>query len=441
MQQQSEDLGPHVNEIARALDARVDPEQIEDELRKYLEYGVALPEAKRAIVRQHGGRLGGGKRKLDALVAGDSKVDAVAKVLAVNTREVTINGEKKNIWYGFLADDTRRLAFTAWKDFNLQPGTFVEIRNAYVRSWRDNLDLNLGEYAGVAPTDERFEVADAPPAPATGRAAGATVSVREVRDGMNSVTLVARVLSLEEKTVNGKEGPRTLRQGTLADTTGRIPFTAWGAQPITAGAVVRIENGWVKSWRGAPQLNFGDNATVTELPATSLPPTSELDKPATATIADLASSGGATGVLVEGVLLDVKPGSGLVFRCTQCSRVLQNRICRVHGKVEGQPDLRVKGVLDDGHAPMTVFLMRGATEKILGKSLDQCQAMAKEAMTTEVVYDEVAKLLVARRLAVQGNVTSDEFGLQMIATDAFFPDAKDVRKEAERLLDELEEVA
>ena len=45
-----------------------------------------------------------------------------AKVLTVNPKEITVKGQPKTIWYGFLADESGRTAYTAWKDFNLQPG-------------------------------------------------------------------------------------------------------------------------------------------------------------------------------------------------------------------------------------------------------------------------------------------------------------------------------
>ena len=44
--QQIENLAPHVNELTRALQNRVDPASLEDELRRYLEYGVPLAQAK-----------------------------------------------------------------------------------------------------------------------------------------------------------------------------------------------------------------------------------------------------------------------------------------------------------------------------------------------------------------------------------------------------------
>lgn len=53
---------------------------------------------------------------------------------------------------------------------------------------------------------------------------------------------------------------------------------------------------------------------------------------------------------IEGALVDMQSGSGLIKRCPDddCTRVLQNGWCSEHGKVEGEFDLRVKGVIDDG---------------------------------------------------------------------------------------------
>ncbi len=41
---------------------------------------------------------------------------------------------------------------------------------------------------------------------------------------------------------------------------------------LAKDAVVKIENAYVKAFRGTPNLNFGENATVTPLAATTLPP-------------------------------------------------------------------------------------------------------------------------------------------------------------------------
>ena len=141
---------------------------------------------------------------------------------------------------------------------------------------------------------------------------------------------------------------------------------------------------------------------------------------------------------VRGVVLDVRETSGLVFRCPEdgCKRVLQGGACMVHGSVEGQPDLRIKGVIDDGTGAISMILGREPTQKLLGKELEQCVEQARERMGTEFVREELIEKLVARPLVVEGNVMSDDFGLTMIGRRAKVLDI-DVKLEAQKLLEEM----
>ncbi|HWH09148.1 MAG TPA: hypothetical protein VNX21_08100 [Candidatus Thermoplasmatota archaeon] len=448
--QQTENLAPHVNEIARALGNKMDPSAIEDELRRYLEYGVPLHQAKRDIVRMHGGSLHVGGKKVADLLPEDRGVELKVKVLTVNPKEITVKGQPKTIWYGYLADESGRAAYTAWKDFNLQPGLVYRLKSVYVKKgFRDGVDVQLGDYSGAEATTEQMEVKDDPATRggAAGGDAGSRIAterkVKELRDGMGSVTLTARVLDAREKVINTVNGQKALVEGELADETGRVAFSAWEPDRLPptfkANAVVTIKGAYVRAFRGVPQLNFGQYATIEVLAPDALPPAEDLQRPAAMTLAELESAGGAQGVQVEGVVLEVKKGSGLIFRCSTegCSRVLQNKECRVHGKQKGTPDLRIKAVLDDGLGAATFFANRQATERILGKSLDECQEMARDAMTTDVVQDELVQKLTARRVLVTGNATSDEFGLQIIASEVTYAPPKDVEAEAERLLARL----
>src|SRR5207244_13202739 len=161
---------------------------------------------------------------------------------------------------------------------------------------------------------------------------------------------------------------KTLVEGEIADATGRVTFSAWEPNALPkefkADAVVKIRNAYVRSFRGVPQLNFGNNSQVEILPATAAPDRQALALPKPFDLAELEAAGGATGALIEGVVLEIKKGSGLIFRCAQegCNRVLQKMECRLHGKQKGVPDLRIKAVLDDGHGAATFFANREATE-------------------------------------------------------------------------------
>jgi replication factor A1 len=117
--------------------------------------------------------------------------------------------------------------------------------------------------------------------------------------------------------------------------------------------------------------------------------------------------------------------------------VVQKGACRLHGKVEGIPDLRVKAVLDDGNSSMTVVLNRVVTENLLGMDLEECVRQAKEAMNTEVIKEFIEERLLARPFEMRGNVLSDEYGLMMIVTESK-PIQYDIRQAAAELLTEVE---
>lgn len=457
--QETQNLAPHVQEIARALHNKMEPEAIEDELRRYLEYGVPLAKAKTDIVRMHGGTLTAGEKKIATILPEERGLDLVAKILTVNPKEITARGQPKTIWYGFLADETGKTSYTAWKDFDLQRGSIVKIRNAYAKKgFREGIEVSLGDYTIVevlpnATMDVKDDFSQSA-GPSDGPRATTERTIRELRDGMGGVVVTGRILDVRERTVSTANGQKRLVEGELADETGRVGFSAWEPQNLppefAPEAVVRVKSAYVRAYRGVPNLNINQYTTIEVLPATALPDSAALREDRVYNLGELASAGGGEGIRVEGVVLEVKKGSGIIFRCAHvedgrsCNRVLQKNECRLHGKQKGTPDLRIKGVLDDGHGAATFFVGREPTERILGKSLDEAQALAREAMTVDVIQDELIDKLTARRVVVAGRAVSDEFGLQILANELDHAPEKDAQAEAEKLLgaitDTLQEV-
>ncbi len=430
----NEDIAPHIQEIARALGNRVEMEALEDELRKYLEYGVPLPQAKRDIIRNHGGLSSGTSvtKKLAEVQPGDPNVSFIAKVVTLNAKDINVQGEERQIYYGFLGDDTKTLSFTAWKDLGIERGKTYAFANAYVKEFRGETEINLGDRVDIKRSDVELDVKT------TGRKS-VERQIGDLRDGNSSVIVTGRILDVHEKVIEVQGQKRTILEGSIADATGQIPFTGWEANPaIHADGVVRIANAYVKAFRGVPNLNFGESSEIEALDAGAAPPRTDLEGERLFTLGKLLEVGGGQGIVVDGVILEVKPGSGLIFRCKECNRVLEKRECRVHGKIEGVADLRIKAVVDDGTGAATFFLGREATERLYGKTLEECQNVAKEAMTAEVIMDDIVDLLTARRLEIHGNALSDEFGLQIIAQDGAFSQPVDTKARAEKLLGRLE---
>lgn len=435
-----EQNAPHVKDIARALENKVSEDQIAGELENYLNvYRVPLDSAKRSIVRKYGGNPAnlevGVQKKLAELAPNEPSVSLLARVVSVNPKEIQVNGTPKKIFYGILGDDTATVPFTAWETENLrlEKGDTIRVENAYTKEFRGQVQLNFGNRTSITP-----ESSDAVPAYQPGPVTLKPAEVKDLREGLGGVSMTVRILSIEEREVMVDGDKKFVYSGVMADQTGKAQFSAWKDFELKEGDVVKIEGGYVRMWRGIPQLSFDERAEVT-ISDEELPSVEDLAKSSRIWIEDLIERGGAVDATIRGILVDVKEGSGLIHRCPECRRVVRKNTCRIHGEVEGQADLRIKSVVDDGSGALTAVFGKELTEGLLGKSLEECETMARDAMTHEVVRDELADMLIAQPVEVRGNVTKDEFGIMMIVNSADMLKI-DVEKEAREMLDDMEDL-
>lgn len=437
---ENEEIAPHVEDIARVLEDKIDREEIDRELRQYLtEYRIPLSTAKRMLVKKYGGtpsELGLGVLKtIDKLEPNEPSVDLLCRLIAVNHKEVDVGGQKKPIVYGLLGDQTASVPFTAWNagDWQFQKGDVIRVHNAYTKEWMGQPQINFGDRTTI-----KLESEDALP-----KLVGTPLSdpkdyeVKDLKGGLSNVSLKTRVLYVETRTVNVGGEEKKVFSGVMADKTGKIQFSAWHDFGLKEGDVIKVIGGYVKTWRGIPQFGFDERAEVEILGTDEMPPLNELAERRVYRIGELMGRGGAIDASVEGVIIDIKSGSGLILRCPECKRVLQRGVCRIHGEVEGRPDLRIKAVLDDGTGALTAVMGRDITEKLLGKDVEECRRIAKEAMDQSVIRDELKNLLMATPIRISGDATLDDFGIMLISKDAHLLSI-DVQAEARAMLEELE---
>ncbi len=437
---ENEDIAPHVEDITRVLGDKVEKEEIERVLKQYLaEYRIPLGTAKQMLVRKYGGspsNLGLGVFKaLEQVQPNETSVDLLCKLVAVNHKEVDVGGERKKIAYGILGDQTASVQFTAWdlSDWKFQKGDVIRVHNAYAKEWRGQPQINFGERTQI-----KLESKNAlPNFVATPLSNPKNYQVKDLQKGVSNVSLTVRVLSVEMRRVNVGEEEKTVFSGLMADPTGKVQFSAWHDFELKEGDVVRIRGGYIRTWRGIPQFNFDERAEVEVLSTDEMPPMDELAKRRAYHIGELVASGGAIDVAIEGVILDVRSGSGLIFRCPECNRVLQKGVCRIHGEVEGKADLRIKAVLDDGTGALTAIMGKDITESLIGKDVEECKTRAVEALDQSVIRDELKELLIATPIRVTGDATMDDFGVMLISKDAQLLKI-DVQSEEKAMLEELE---
>lgn len=175
--------------------------------------------------------------------------------------------------------------------------------------------------------------------------------------------------------------------GLAHDETGKIKFQTWekSQKPLlTEGQAYRLERVATDEYQGNMSVSINSNTSVEMIDR-------EIEEP--------DNSEEFTGALV-----DLRRGSGLIKRCTEgdCNRTLDNGTCSEHGDVEGDFDLRIKGVLDNGETTKDIILSREYTEEITGIRLEEAEQMAKDALDTEVVVEEMASEVMLHYYSVEG---------------------------------------
>ena len=220
-----------------------------------------------------------------------------------------------------------------------------------------------------------------------------TVQVEDVDEPEQWVDLTAKVVDLWEP-----RSDSVGQVGLLGDPTGTIKFTKWAKSDLAnleEGKTYRLGNVVTDEYEGRYSVKLNKTTSIEEV--------------------DEEFEVGDNEDEVEGALVDIQSGSGLIKRCPEedCTRVLQNGRCSEHGEVEGEFDLRIKGVLDDGRDVHEVIFDEEATEALTGIDLEAAKQMAKDALDTTVVADEMRSSILGRYY----RVTGPTFGRYVLAND------------------------
>lgn len=427
------------DEIAELVGEGVEREEIKEALKKYVQLGIDLPSARQVLLKKYGvkGIRGTGDEvELADLSGGEMSVNLLVKIISLSKKVVRLSGgEEKEITFGLMADRSGIRKFTAWEDYGLEVGGTYRVEGAYTKSYRGEVEVNLGTLCTVEPAPGELEDLDITSLPRIGSAR--EVKIGEIIPRMGTVTVEGKVLTASEKTVTVSGTEKEIQEGVLGDETGVIRFTAWGDVRLDEGKSYRITGAYVRSWKGIPQLGIDERAEITELES-DVEVKSSTEGPVRKRISELLLKG-EQNVEVVGCLIEVREGSGLLFRCPVCRRVLRDSTCRVHGPQQGYPDLRVKAVIDDGYGAAQVVLNREITESLIGMSPEE--ALEESEGRGEVLWleEEIKRKLQGRWFVMRGTAILDDFGPTILPKEVVAVEG-DVEEELRELLKEIEEV-
>jgi replication factor A1 len=432
----NENIAPHLEELTRAL-GDLEDTGIRAEFEKLLAFSVPPNVAKDSILRKFGGKrkvlkvkdLSASLKNFEItgriLDLGEKQIRSQNGLLVENSESDGNGSSQENsskIYIGIFADETGSVMFSSWKELLGSVGDVINIKNAYTRMWQNRVRLSIGEQSIIS------KVPDSSLPPLSELSGPQAKKLIDIGAPDFSVSTTVCVLQLSHREIMVKGRQSRVISGVLADETGRLPFTAWIELPgIDIGSIIRIENAQIRIFRGMLSVNILSNTRIfpvkpEEAEQLAFTFESAAKDPLPLKIEEIEQRDSMFDVAAAGNIVSVRPGSGIVLRCPECGRVIQKSSCRVHGKVEGIRDMRIKAVLDDGTGSMSVMFPRDLAEVIYGKTLEEAEQLMFSDISKDAVYEDLRRYLTGRYLAVRGNASKGEYGISFVAEKAWIPE-------------------
>ena len=392
-----------------------------------------INQSSRIVVLQEGSRdvVNPSEPVSISTIKGEGMVTVVGRVLA--SREDVIHKKDGSgtldVVRGRVGDDSGVIGFLSWEPFTHEVGSLIKIQHAQVRSFRNTPELNIGRSTKVEVyRDTSFASLD--------DLSLLTVSkIEDLTDGNRDVECVVEVQNILVRTFNkegGEEGK--VWSGEIADPTGRCRMSCWQEPPFTEAdlpVIVKITGARVRAWQGIPDITV-DTAEQMEL--LSNPPwEKELDLSENVVDVELntlTSGASRVGISTAGTVVSIRDDSGIIRRCSECKRVLRDGACATHGDQDGVEDVRLRMVLDDGSATLSLIVNRDACLGLLNSTEEEIKD--RISADGQVVFiQSLREKMLGRKLTAVGRTIVDEQGAMLLAESCIIEEVDTVLFAAE----------
>ena len=313
---------------------------------------------------------------------------------------------------GKIADSSGTISFLSWEPMNVEIGQLVKIDNATVKSFRDTPEINIGRATRVEPYHdasfsgvEELEKMN-------------QMDISSLSDGSRDVNITVEIHEWEKRTFTRDGVEKYLWSGKIADNTGQCRMSAWQDLPISEDDLpvcVKLSGVRVRAWQGIPDITVDRADQVEVLAETPWEEKVDLsNQEIEISVSELARGSGRIGVKTQGVFVSIRDDSGVIMRCPECRRTLKDGVCSIHGEVEGNQDIRLRFVIDDGAGNVSVILNSECTQMLLGMDEKGIKAKVQE-MGDDGFVSDLRRQFFAKMLSVSGRFLKDENGSMFIA--------------------------
>ena len=313
---------------------------------------------------------------------------------------------------GRMADESGTIGFLSWEPFDHEVGSLVKIDGAQVRTFRDTPELNFGRTTKV----ELYH--DSNFADAESLMEQNIVTISQLRDGSRDVEAIIQITEWTKRSFVRDGQEKFLWSGQIADPSGKCRMSAWEELPISESdlpVTVKVRGVRVRAWQGIPDITVDKADQVEILESTPWDGSIDLSNHVVEVpLTELVNGSSRVGISTQGVVASVREDCGIIMRCTQCRRVLRDGNCNQHGDDEGNQDVRLRLVIDDGMSTSSLLINKEATLNLLNTTEEKIKAEIDSDGQMEFVQRLRGKLL-GRLVIASGRTIVDEQGAMILA--------------------------
>lgn len=316
---------------------------------------------------------------------------------------------------GRIADDSGAIGFLSWESFEHEVGSLLKIEDAQVRTFRNTPEINIGSGTRIEIFhDTNFSSAD-------DLVAQAVSKVENLRDGSRDIDIVVEVQQMMKRSfVNSDGEEKNVWSGDVADPTGRCRCSIWSEPPFdidNTPITIRLRGVRVRAWQGIPDITIDDVSQIEVLAATPWGDDVDLsDNIVEVQLSELLSGASRVGISTTGIVVSIREDSGIIIRCTECRRVLRDGSCVTHGEQEGNTDVRLRLVIDDGIGTISLLINKDAATKLIEMDEDKI-ATTIEADGSMAFVQGIRERLLGKNMKASGRTILDDQGAMLLSDD------------------------
>jgi len=316
---------------------------------------------------------------------------------------------------GRIADESGTIGFLSWEPFEHEVGALVKIDGAQVRTFRDTPELNFGRTTKV----ELYH--DSNFADAESLMEQNVVTISQLRDGSRDVEAIVQITEWTKRSFVRDGQEKFLWSGQIADPSGKCRMSAWEELPISESdlpVTVKVKGVRVRAWQGIPDITVDKADQVEILDSPPWDDSIDLsDHIVEVPLTELVNGSSRVGISTQGIVASVREDCGIILRCTQCRRVLRDGICNQHGEDEGNQDVRLRLVIDDGTSTSSLLINKEASLNLLNLTEEQIKEEIDSNGQMEFVQSLRGKML-GRLVIASGRTIVDDQGAMLLADKA-----------------------